>query len=232
MTASINRRTALAGISFAGSTALLPIACASIAKASTVDRAAWDQALATYRKARSNYEIANDRFDKCAAVYEAAKPSPDLIDWKEITFVTPHSSQKERIARTLDLDSEWEQFLSLEGKTWWAKDVDAAKARHWTALETVREYRRLDEQARKSTGFHDICEVIDDISDAEAEAEKTLLHTPAPDHPALLFKLERLFGAASMENADRDSGGHCTAWSWSYIEPVMADAARLLAGEA
>lgn len=65
------------------------------------------------------------------------------------------------------------------------------------------------------------------LGDQYCEAAGQMLATPAPDHPALLLKLEYLFGAEA-----RDPGGSSATWCADYIQPVMLDAKRLLAGRA
>lgn len=58
---------------------------------------------------------------------------------------------------------------------------------------------------------------LDAISDRFADIASAMITTPAPDRPALLFKLEHLFG-------DDPTAGYCAEW----MEAVMADAHRLL----
>ena len=63
-------------------------------------------------------------------------------------------------------------------------------------------------------------------SDAQADEETAawtaLNNLPAPDLPALLWKLEYLFGKPG-------SDGHCEPWTNHVVQAVMADARRLLA---
>lgn len=63
----------------------------------------------------------------------------------------------------------------------------------------------------------------DALGDAMCEAEGAMLATPAPDEAALLFKLEFLFGDDA-----RGSDDSSAAWCAEWINPVMADAHRLL----
>lgn len=69
-------------------------------------------------------------------------------------------------------------------------------------------------------------DLADDLGGAYCDAAGALIETPAPDHAALHWKLDYLFGdAARSEEDDRTS----PAWCNAYVVAVMADADRLLA---
>lgn len=60
---------------------------------------------------------------------------------------------------------------------------------------------------------------FDEVSERFSGVAEKMIKTPAPDCPALLFKLEHLFGAES-------GGSACYCEEWT--EAFMADAHRLL----
>jgi hypothetical protein len=69
-----------------------------------------------------------------------------------------------------------------------------------------------------------VMERQDDLSNAAWDAERTLLRVPAPDLPALLFKLEHYFGEDVRED------GNCQPWTGYALDNFMNDARRLLSG--
>ena len=54
------------------------------------------------------------------------------------------------------------------------------------------------------------------------DAEEKVLQTPAPDLPALRWKLERII------DADPENGRGTSSWGPDYVAQTMADIARLL----
>lgn len=78
-----------------------------------------------------------------------------------------------------------------------------------------------------ATGCDALYEESDRLANLMCDAEGRLILTPAPDHPALMFKLERMFG-----EEQRDPGGTSPIWCAEWTDALMADARRLLAGEA
>lgn len=54
-------------------------------------------------------------------------------------------------------------------------------------------------------------------------AATEMVATPAPDHPALLYKLEYLFGAEAC-----DPDGESPGYSANWMQSLMSDAHRLL----
>lgn len=71
---------------------------------------------------------------------------------------------------------------------------------------------------------------IDALCAAESDAVKAVIDMPAPHEAGLLWKLEFLFGEEARAGGDGDR--QCPAWRADYVDAVMADARRLLGGEA
>lgn len=81
-------------------------------------------------------------------------------------------------------------------------------------------HRRIALQAEQ--GYQSppsIADTADRLCDAMTDAEGDLMDTPAPDHAALLFKLEKLL---AVENGGTD------AWSAAYVAQTVEDMRRLL----
>ena len=78
---------------------------------------------------------------------------------------------------------EWQQFLSLEGQTWFARDPEAVKQRRRAALDIVLEYRRLKEEAYVRSGYGAAGDLADELGQRFCDAEGDLVRTPAPTPP-------------------------------------------------
>lgn len=74
---TISRRQALAGIGLAGATAAVPITGASVAKAATADRSAWNKAVAWLKATEAEYSRVHARYSEAHDAAEAACPRRD-----------------------------------------------------------------------------------------------------------------------------------------------------------
>lgn len=113
------------------------------------------------------------------------------------------------------------------------KDADIAHARWNKSAETyeaitgrrVWDKGQLDHAAARLSGFAQLNHNIDDWGDRLADAADKVLAIPAPDHEALLWKLEYLFGD------DLDKGaGSTSCWSAEFFAQTMADIRHFLSG--
>lgn len=100
---------------------------------------------------------------------------------------------------------------------------DRTWAAYRTAVDgqtlTIAEDRRISEQ----TGCQDAGRHYEALAEQENKAAGDLIMMPAPDRPALLWKLEHLFGAEAR-GAGEDGAGYCAEWTNAF----MADARGLL----
>jgi hypothetical protein len=222
---AVTRRTALTGIALAGSTALLPAAAASMARAAPVDRSAWDRAFAVYRGAKAKDQAFEPIFDamyKQVKAEEAAVPHITLRPDPYTGHFTPVTTENGR-------------FMTHARK--WVGDVAAGKMR-LDPIESLQNHFELCKDAvaaddKRNAAIaaihtrHD-WDAMNDKYDALVEetcaAESVVITTPAPDHDALLWKMERLFGPDVRP--DEDSGD---CWCAEWMNSVLADARRLLA---
>lgn len=215
------RRAVLGAMSLATAATVTPAAIASFPK--QADRTAWDRAYAAYEKAGREAAVAEAAAEKVYAAYEAAKPSLDMIDWDNLSpAVRAHVHTKEDVAYRLDLDTLWSDYLAGEQRWWWIPDPEQnrrTKEAARAAIDAVAEFRRLDREARDATGYDAAGKLHDDTDEAAYEAKWALLFTPAPDHAALLWKIETML---------TPEDGSITPYTDEAIEPLLSDARRLL----
>lgn len=223
--APMSRRAALTGIGLAGGAAILPIVAASAAKASTADRAAWDRAFAAYEKASAAEAAYAPTSDRIWAAFQEGKQDHlnSCIDWKNLGFT--NSLDRRNTAYVMDVEAEWQSYLDGYNKWWFSPNPDKCRAQMRAALDSVVEFRRREAEHRRACGWEEAAERTDALSEAAYEAKWTLLSKiPAPDLPALLWKLE-----VFLQTEDE---GNVPNWTEKAIELTMADARRLLSGEA
>jgi hypothetical protein len=224
-TDTTTRRTVL------GAIAALPVVALAAPALATpaIDRTAWERILGRYQRAKAASAEADRRCEAAYDEFKRIEPSDEAIPFREFTIMrgAPTRYERHHIARIMDVEQEWELFLSLEGKTWFARDPEKRKGEYRAALDAVTDYRRRLAEAERSSGYNAASDRSDRLGDVCSEIENELIETPAPDRAALLYKMERLFGpeARGVDNS-------CPAWCAAWINTVMADAHRLLSGEA
>lgn len=82
-------------------------------------------------------------------------------------------------------------------------------------------------EAENEPEFAAICEEYDRLGEVTFDRRNDLLDMPAPNHAALLWKLEQLIG-----NDNRDIDGMGLSWCAKVCDTVIVDARRLLTGVA
>lgn len=187
-----------------------------------VDRSAWDTAMHRLEQARAAEQADDKAFWPIHDRWYLARPKAEEIDWKNwpgSPFLS--RSDKGHAAFCADLDEVAHQYLAGEGKWWWAgPDRDEVVGKHLAAIDRVREFR-------SRVAAHDAAFDIDRLSERNEalgqsrwEALQEVLKTPAPDLPALLWKLEYYL--------EDEGSGSTTPWVMEAVEPLLADARRLL----
>jgi len=202
MDSSTTRRSAL-GILATGPIAMLPalavMQCSEPVEAAAIDRLAWDRAIAAYNRADRFYDEYKAVCDPVAAEMERRAP------WAPLTFKVPAATGYSPTFRFDPTNpDEWDDHVSLQFR----EAAMAVKTRwlHREAVASELGITPMEDELERLAG---------DVSDAEWEA----LKTPAPDHAALLWKIERLYGT---DDGPRLPTGNVT-------DVLMADARRLLA---
>lgn len=77
--------------------------------------------------------------------------------------------------------------------------------------------------ARKYIGWDTASDELDRLCNEQCDRESELITMPAPDLAALRWKLEQLFGTER-----REPGDFSPSWCASYMNAILADAARLM----
>lgn len=164
----------------------------------------WDDAMSAFQSAKSDFE----RFDRAvwqplADELDRVSPRPEL--WFE---VVAQSGQRARYQVPANDLHAWDDHVSA------------------TFRRRAAEVRRawLDHKAaQERLGYEAASDEVERLCNLMCDRERDLLLMPAPDHRALLWKLERLFGPAV-----RSEDEFCDSWCPEWINAVMNDSRRLL----
>lgn len=99
-------------------------------------------------------------------------------------------------------------------------EAEAARIRkEWHA------YKIADAKWRERLNITAIRDRSDKLGDERHSLEKALIQLPAPDLPALLWKIENLWGCSVEQKAES-----CDSIGMDWVTPVIKDARRLLGG--
>lgn len=210
---STSRRAALAMF------AALPMIAVSVPTGAAVpsDVARWEGGLRDLAEAERALALAKIDDDAARAAKAAGKPDGSHLDWEGLDGILPIRGHYERIdiARV-----RADTLMHIERGYW--RHNPKHPLRRLAALDQLEAHRDAirendERHAHRSTAAADR---YDAAITAAYESEKRLIDMPAPHLPALLWKIERLVN---------DEGDGCTAsWSIDYVEPMLADARRLL----
>lgn len=209
------RRAFIAGSAMAAVAASVPAAALAL----PADRRAWEFAMATYLRAKAEADDFDTELFRIHDAWKAGKPTMDGIHWRALIGL---AADRDHIARSMNLDKAWRDFLAAEGRTWWGNSPAATermKARYRAALDSVQEYRDACERNDEATGMDAANDHSEALTDRMMEALDTLLEMPAPDLAALRWKLDQF-----MPN----DGHGSSAWDAGYLAQTLADIARLL----
>lgn len=210
------RRAALGAI---GSIAAAGLALTQRADAApTASRAEWDKAWREYQRATAAYKSDCKVSDPVMAAHRANAPDEDMINWREFTMV-----DRNHVLFRLDLD-EYRQRVIKGRHVWWFGD-DAALARRMAAIDSVQRYRDARAANDRRHDIDAVCARSERLCEAMCAAEdRLMMQIPAPDHAALLWKLEKLLEV----DPDRST----PPWAGFYVTQTIADMRRILGGEA
>lgn len=206
-----------------GAVAALPAIVAISAPALAtvaIDRRAWDKAFSAMLRAKAVSDAEDVRHDPIWKAYRSA------------CNALPHTTVTARDAfldhRELSTASQDDVFFAQGVVRAAGPDNDqplAATCRLFLKAVGAREAeeRRIGDRL----GYHKSAETLDDLADSYFAQCSNLMTIPAPDAPALLWKLEHLFGTEVDRGDD-----YCSGYSTSWMGAVMSDARRLLDGRA
>lgn len=206
--------------------AALPMGSALAAAAGAPSRAAWDVAMAAFRRAQkidtefdAKHKPTFERYfaEKKAIPHVVLRPDPysghhDPVSTADWDFVKRARGLVDSVKRGrcfLEVD----RYPSLREHYELCQEVVAAADERDARIEAVG----------TRYGIVPLFEQSEANGEAANDAESALLVTAAPDREALLYKLERLFGPEV-----RDEEGFADAWCPEWVNAFMADARLLL----
>lgn len=218
-----SRRGILTAFAIAPVVAAAPAIAASVPAGAAIpsDVARWEAGLRDLAEAERVLALARVDDDAARAAKAAGKPDGPHLDWEGLDGILPVRGHYERI----DIARVRADTLMHIERGYWRHDPKHP-LRRLAALDQLEAYRDAiqendERHAARSTAAADR---YDAAITAAYESEKRLIHMPAPHFPALLWKIERLVN---------DEGDGCTvSWSIDYVEPMLADARRLLRASA
>lgn len=185
-------------------------------------RANWDRAIRAHERAQKAYDDFEPTVFAAFEAYRRASPNPEAIAWDGLG--DPFGDKHDWLTRA-DLDERTRFFLEGEGKWWFARNPEGRKAKFHATIEQIRDYRRRDEQADRESGRTAAIEEENRRSSRVFQAWTSLIQMPAPDHAALMWKLEQLFGDVGSDESET------VEWQGKYLSQLMADARRLLTAD-
>lgn len=177
-----DRRAVLGLVVAAPAAALIP----GTASASDID-AAWVIARRRYEDARAGYDAFTKIHDEIYRRWDAAEPSLDMIDWRSGEFAF---MDRNFVAYGMDVEEEWQLFLSTASTIWHRSDLDERKARKRRALDSVIRFRREREVNYERSGMRAAEEKLEQLDRRASDAAETLISTPPPSGAALAYKIE------------------------------------------
>lgn len=180
----------------------------------TPDGTAWDKAWREFQDASAAYRAEEAAYSKIHAAHAAAAPSVDMINWRAF-----HGLDRMDVMHRLDLDEHERKLREGEGTTWWGHP--GAMDEKAESIDTVRQWRALRKANDERFDFDAASDRHEALCEAMCAAEdRLMMHIPAPDAAALLWKLEKLL--------QLDGDNSTSPWVGFYIEQTVADMRRLL----
>ncbi len=182
----------------------------------------WDAALRDLAKVEHRLAIAKVDDDAARAAKAADKPDTSNVDWEGLAGVLPSLKANYHL---IDIDAVRADTERHIAHGYWRHNP-GHPLRRLAALDQLEAHRAaVAEHDRRHASRSTVAADRYDAAITHAYlAEKRLIDMPAPHAAALLWKIERLIN---------DEGDGCTAsWSIDYVEPMLADARRLLRASA
>lgn len=113
----------------ATSVAAATVPAAASHLATPANRSAWEAALSRYETAKAAADAFEPEWQAIIEAWDARRPSMDGIQWGEFPF-----TDKDHVARSLDLAAHERFHAEGQGRWWWSKNPDDTKARMRAAL--------------------------------------------------------------------------------------------------
>lgn len=210
---STSRRGAL------GILATLPLlAAAGPAVGQTAaDTAEWDAAMSDLIEAKEILARTAPAYAAARAAMEATEPDSTKVDWQGLEGTTARPEQ----VRHLDTAKCRSDTLRHIEAGYWRHDPERPR-RRLAALDQLDAYRAAvaENQRRHAPTYRPALEADEAAVYRVDLCEVRLMETPAPHGRALLWKIDHLVHG--------EGDGTTPSWSIDYVEPMLADARRLL----
>ena len=223
----LSRRNIMTMMSAVAATPLISFVGTSPAIAKPTDRTTWDEAFAAYERAKSEDAAFNQVFD---VLHERRTAEVDAIP----VLPLPADEYVRRAAGETEGASDrsyWVKRARADVEEWDSGKVHTEECiredyeRHIAACRAViaidDEYRAAVKEIDRRLVYDDAEEKWEALGEAVYEAAWALMAVPAPDGPALLWKLDYLMEVrpdGSISNYSAESSGQ-----------TVADMRRLLA---
>jgi hypothetical protein len=197
-------------------------ATAKASESAAIDRGAWDHVFSAMLRAKAAADV-DDRRHK--PIWEAYRSACDAIPHTSVTALTVDGNNR-------DLSTARYEDVSFAAGVARARPTDNAPlsvaCRNLLGAVEAREAekRRISDRL----GYHASAEVAEKLSEGFLDQCSALMGMSAPDAPALLWKLEHLFG--DEVGLDEHGDGFCSSYSTRWMRLVMEDARRVLGREA
>lgn len=212
MSARVSRRQAIAGIGAVTATAAVP--AAAVPLVSAVARSHWDAAIARLKTAQAEYERISAHV---TAVHDAAEALCPRRDEFFSRYNLGCGLSRERNFRAAH------SRIVIERAKGRSLTPEQAKQATADAYRVVDDFENWCTHRNEAFRDYDACEKwLDAAVDERSAAQDALLAADAPDHEALLSKIELL--ASMLEEADAEDAKRLGA--------IRKDGRRLLAGTA
>lgn len=221
-----SRRAVIGAIPLAALITAAPAAAliGKLGNPSCVERREWEAAWLCYDeavKADAAFNLIFDEADARRTAEHEAIPHMDLPANPSFGIAEPTTTAnwyyirraKEQIAADEGRSTPLTHPRAIECHRLCVEAVAVADARN-ARLQAIDDRLGYDATEQRWT----------DLGERVSEARSALMSLPAPDLPALAWKLEYLLRD--------DDGGGCAAWSNDFLIQPRADIARLLGGEA
>ena len=210
-----------------GAAAALPAIAALSAPAiatAPVRRSAWDNAFSAMLRAKAAADAEEPRHHP---IWEAYRSACNALPHTTITARDAFGGHRE-LSTARPEDVSFAQGVTRAAAPENNKPLAVACRNFLEAVEAREaDERRISDRL----GYHNSAETMDKLMDSFFAHCSKMMSIPAPDAPALLWKLEHLFG--EEVDYDQHGDGYCSGYSTTWMRVVMNDARRLLGnGEA
>lgn len=195
-------------------------ATAKASERAAVDRIAWDRVFAAMLRAKAAADVDDLRHKP---IWEAYRSACDALPHATVTAGDAFGNRELSTAR-------YDDILFAQGVTRSAGSESPLVTACRDFLKAVEARHAEERMISDRLGYHASAEVGEKLTESFLDQCSALMGMAAPDAPALLWKLENLFGDET--GLDEHGDGYCSSYSTTWMRGVMDDARRILGREA